>query len=124
MKNDTAALLGTWMYFKKMEEDAKAQRLEVEQQLSMIFPAPIEGQKSHRFEDFRIKRTNALYYKADLAKYDELAANLPIPYDISKRTYDETKLKRLAKIPEMLAVVEPAITIVPAKPHFEILLTA
>lgn len=124
MKNDTAALLGTWMYFKKMEEDAKAQRLEVEQQLAMIFPAPLEGQKSHRFEDFRIKRTNALYYKANLETYAQLATKLPIPFDISKTAVDETKVKRLVKIPELFEVVQPAITITPAKPHFEVLLSA
>lgn len=124
MNRDPQALLGTWMYFKKMEEDAKAQRLEVEAMMNDLFPAPIEGQKTHNIADFRVTRVNKLYYKADLNRFDTLAASLPVPFDVSKRTYDETKIKKLSKVPELFEVVQDAITITPAKPSYEVLLRA
>lgn len=124
MDRDPQALLGTWMYFKDMEEKAKQQRLEVEAMLNDLFPAPLDGQKTHNVADFRVTRTNKLYYKADLARFAELAAALPVPYDVSKQTYDETKIKKLSKVPELFEVVQDAITITPAKPSYQVLLRA
>jgi hypothetical protein len=119
---DARDLLLDWEDAKTAELTAAQRRAAIEQQLALLLPAPEEGQKSHRVGPFRVTRTNSVYYKGvvDLAK--RLAAELELP-SLVKEVMNETALKRLRRersVDFELLMSEGAISMTPARPHFEV----
>ncbi len=115
-------LLAAWEQAKTEELRANALRMQIEKQLCEQLEAPEEGQKSYRIGVRKVTRTNKLSYRGNLELVLKLAAELQLP-NLSKQVLDETAVKRLRKADPYdfdLLVSEGALTVSPAKPHFEV----
>lgn len=117
------SLAQQWEDAKALELTANQRRLNIEQQLAELLPAPEEGQKSHKTGPYRIVRTNVLNYTSpDLAKLVALSKELDIP-SLIKDALSETAVKRLRREDRLdfdLLVGEGVLAVKAGKPRFEI----
>lgn len=112
-------LVQQWIDAKSAEEAANMRRVTLEAQILELQPAKEEGSTTHELPGgMKLTLTGKLSYKADIAKLQQLAVNLPENLRPLKTEVklDETGAKYLrAKEPQLWALIAPAIEVKPAK---------
>lgn len=112
-------LANKWAIAKRREENARAERVAIEEQILAIHPAREEGSETFATPmGVKISLTGKLTYKADLAKLQELTANWPEEARPLKTEVkaDESILKALREhSPDAWRQIAPAVTVTPAK---------
>lgn len=116
-KLDHLAML--WGIAKRKEDDAKAERINIENDILKLHPAREEGSDTVLTGyGNKIKLTGKMTYKADVDKLIMLAGQWPVeirPYR-TKLEADETRLKAIrSERPDLWAQIAPAVEIKPAK---------
>lgn len=112
-------LATAWSVAKEREEEARAERIDIEEKLLKLHPAREEG--SETFETptgARVTLTGKVSYKVKLDQLVALTAAWPEEVRPIKVTTaaDETKLKAIrAESPKLWAQIAPAVETKPAK---------
>jgi chromosomal replication initiation ATPase DnaA len=105
-------LVVLWIDAKRQEDAANALRVKLEQQICELQPAKEEGSSTHELAGgVKLTLTGKLTYKADIAKLQQLAANLPENLRPLKTEVklDETGAKYLrSKEPQLLMAFDLA----------------
>ena len=113
-----------WLTAKRKEQDAIAERLDIEQSILKAYPAKEEGSSSTMLGNgVKIKTTGKLNYKADIDKLLALTASWPADAKPikTKLEADETLLKRIrSERPDLWKKIAAAITVKSAKTYIEI----
>lgn len=108
-----------WQAAKDRENDARDERVTIEDKILALYPAKEEGSQTFETEaGTKIKTTGKLTYKVDVAALEALT--LDWPADVrpikTKVEADETKLKAIRQeSPTMWARIAVAVTTKPAK---------
>lgn len=118
--NPLATLVADYVDAKRVEDQAKKHRLEIEERILSLAPAREEGSQTTDLENgFKLTTTGKLSYKADdlealrniTAKWD---ANL-VPIKTTS-ALDETGAKYLrCERPDLWAQISRVVTVTPAK---------
>lgn len=108
-----------WLEYKAQEDQARDNRVAIEQQILALHAAPEEGSESFATDNgARITVTGKLSYKVDVERLIGLTATWPEsarPF-IKKVVVDETKLKAIRReTPKLWTLISPAIETKPAK---------
>lgn len=117
-------LAALWSEAKLREDAAKADRVEIEQQILEQHPAREEGSEIFATPaGAKIKLTGKLTYKVDVDKL--VALTCTWPNDIrpvkTEMKADESKLRMIrAQVPKLWADIAPAVTVTPAKTNVAI----
>jgi hypothetical protein len=114
---DQLAIL--WDIAKQREEEAKAERIRIEEQILAAHPAKEEGSETVTTDHgAKIVLTGKLSYKADIDKLLAITKAWPEaarPIKVETKV-DESKLKALrAESPKAWAAIAQAVTVTPAK---------
>jgi hypothetical protein len=114
---DQLAIL--WDIAKQREEEAKIERIKIEEQILAMHPAKEEGSETVTTDHgAKIQLTGKLAYKADMDKLFEITKTWPEevrPLKLETKL-DETKLKAIrAQSPKAWAQIAQAVTVTPAK---------
>lgn len=117
--NDIDRLAKLWQQAKKREDEARDDRVKIEEDILKAHPAREEG--SETFETpagAKVTLVGKITYKADVDKLISLAGNWP--EDVrpikTKVEADETRLKAIRQHrPDLWQAIAPAIATKPAK---------
>lgn len=69
--------LGEWLEWKRNEQRANQRRLEIEQELGAMIPAPAEGSRTQRYGNFRVTTTQPISYRLDVEGWQQVACTVP-----------------------------------------------
>lgn len=113
-------LTAHWIEAKRLEDEAKAERVRIESAILDLHPAREEGSETIKLESgFKLTLTGKLTYKvADVAQLATLAEQLPASLRPIKTVVepDEAGIKWLRQNePELYRVIAPAVEVKPAK---------
>ena len=113
-----------WFEYKAQEDQARDNRIAIEQQILALHAAPEEGSESFATDNgARITLTGKLSYKVDVERLIGLTATWPESARplIKKVVVDETKLKAIRReTPKLWTLISPAIETKPAKTNVTI----
>jgi hypothetical protein len=116
-------LARAWFTAKRAEDQAKANRLLIEERLATVVERKDEGSTTQKTEAWKAAVTFKLKRTMDAAMWDTIAPTIPVnlhPIKV-KRELDEKGLKYLQQNePEIYKKIAPCITVEPAKPSFVI----
>ena len=108
-----------WAAAKEREEEARLERIKVEEQILALHPAKEEGSETLLTPGgAKVTLTGKLSYKVDLAKLQQLVASWPEDTRPIKTKVeaDESKLKAIRSgAPKLWAAIAPAVETKPAK---------
>lgn len=115
------ALAEKWLAAKRREQEANAERLEIEKELLKHIAVEEEGSKTTQLANgARVKATGKMSYKADIPQLTALTAGWPEEARPLKTKIeaDESLLKAIRHDrPDLWARIAPAITLKPAKTY-------
>jgi len=107
---------------KKMEEQAKALRIEIEEELIAALGDPGEASKTHRLNGYKVEFKGNVNRKVDWEAFDAVVKTLEHdePFFVApikiKRELDETQFKRLYREqPGVYARLAKGVTATPGK---------
>lgn len=108
-----------WAAAKEREDDAKAERILVEEKILALHPAKPEGSESFSTPGgAKVTLTGKVTYKVDIDKLIALTGSWPddVRPVRTKVEADETRLKAIrAESPKLWAQIAPAVETKPAK---------
>lgn len=108
-----------WAAAKEREDDAKAERISVEEKILALHPAKPEGSESFSTPGgAKVTLTGKVTYKVDIDKLTALTGSWPddVRPVRTKVEADETRLKAIrAESPKLWAQIAPAVETKPAK---------
>lgn len=108
-----------WAAAKEREDEARLERIKVEEQILALHPAKPEGSETLVTPGgAKVTLTGKLSYKVDLAKLQALVASWPEDTRPIKTKVeaDESKLKAIRTgAPKLWATIAPAVETKPAK---------
>lgn len=108
-----------WAAAKEREDDAKAERISVEEKILALHPAKPEGSESFSTPGgAKVTLTGKVAYKVDIDKLTALTGSWPddVRPVRTKVEADETRLKAIrAESPKLWAQIAPAVETKPAK---------
>ena len=108
-----------WAAAKEREDDAKAERISVEEKILALHPAKPEGSESFATPGgAKVTLTGKVTYKVDIDKLTALTGSWPddVRPVRTKVEADETRLKAIrAESPRLWAQIAPAVETKPAK---------
>jgi len=114
-----AVLVAALRHAKKVEEDAKAHRMEIEAQILALCPAPESGEGMHKDEEFDI--AYRLIRSVDTAKLQTDWSKLPTEAQKAFRWSADVDLRNLRALSEDNAyIAQSYITAKPAKPAIKL----
>jgi len=118
MSSNVTGLCGAWLEAKRREDEAKAARIKIEDEISQALDAKDEGSITHKVEPYKVTLSQPIYRKIDLGiwetvKHDMPAESWPIKVKIE---VDDAGCKWLAKErPDLWSIAAKAITATPGK---------
>ena len=108
-----------WAAAKEREDEAKAQRIAVEEKILQLHPAKPEGSETFATPGgAKVTLTGKVTYKVDIDKLTALTGSWPddVRPVRTKVEADETRLKAIrAESPKLWAQIAPAVETKPAK---------
>lgn len=127
MRNETEIVNDLWAA-KQAESEAKAKRIELEEELIALLGAKEEGQQKHEIGDYKVTIEGKLLRKIDWKAFDaHIASKIPVAMHPVKmvRELDVTGVKYLANNePQLYRLLSSALTVTPAKTYVKIELGA
>jgi hypothetical protein len=118
MSSNVTGLCGAWLEAKRREDEAKAARIKIEDEISQALDAKDEGAITHKVEPYKVTLTQPIYRKIDLAIWETVKHNMPAEaWPIkTKIEVDDAGCKWLAKErPDLWSIAAKAITATPGK---------
>jgi hypothetical protein len=118
MSSNVVGLCGAWLEAKRREDEAKAARIKIEDEISQALDAKDEGSITHKVEPYKVTLSQPIYRKIDLAIWETVKGFIPMeawPLKM-KVEVDDTGCKWLAKErPDLWSIAAKAITATPGK---------
>ena len=118
MSSNVTGLCGAWLEAKRREDEAKAARIKIEDEISQALDAKDEGAITHKVEPYKVTLTQPIYRKIDLAIWETVKHNMPAEaWPIkTKIEVDDAGCTWLAKErPDLWSIAAKAITATPGK---------
>jgi hypothetical protein len=118
MSSNVTGLCGAWLEAKRREDEAKAARIKIEEEISQALDIKTEGAVTHRVEPYKVTLTQPIYRKIDLAIWETVKHDMPAeawPIKV-KIEVDDAGCKWLLKErPDLWSIAAKAITATPGK---------
>jgi len=113
-------LAGLFFDAKRREDEAKKNRIEIEEMIASLVPTPENGSKTVEAGDgLKVTVKRSLKYEADLEeiqKLDDSIAGLPIKIIPSKMVFDEKAYEAIReKSPKAFQMISSYVTVTPKK---------
>ena len=123
MRNEIEIANDLWAA-KQAESEAKAKRIELEEELIAVLGSKEEGQEKHAVGDYKITIEGKLIRRIDWKAFDaHVASKIPASMHPVRmvREVDVTGVKYLANNePQLYRLLSSALTVVPAKTYVKI----
>lgn len=113
-----------WLVQKRLEDEARAMRLDLEAQIVELMPGPEEGTTRTDDDDLKIIVTRKYTYSVDEDAYDEALYELPSGATDPVRWVPKLDLKAYRLIektnPDIFRICQKFVSVKPAKPSVQI----
>lgn len=123
MTSNVEPLLRHWLDLKQAEDDNRAARLKIEEQLLGTMDVPFEGSKTHHIGSYKVTVTRPVIRKLDADMWENVKTKIPA-HMAPVRTKLEAEpagCKYLAdNEPEMWSRIATAFTVKPGKIGFKV----
>ena len=118
MSSNVTGLCGAWLEAKRREDEAKAARIKIEDEISQALDAKDEGSITHKVEPYKVTLSQPIYRKVDMAVWETIKGFIPMeawPLKM-KVEVDDTGCRWLMENrPDLWKIAATAITATPGK---------
>ena len=118
MSSNVTGLCGAWLEAKRREDEAKAARIKIEDEISQALDAKDEGSITHKVEPYKVTLSQPIYRKVDMAVWETIKGFIPMeawPLKM-KIEVDDTGCRWLMENrPDLWKIAATAITATPGK---------
>lgn len=118
MSSNVTGLCGAWLEAKRREDEAKAARIKIEDEISQALDAKDEGSITHKVEPYKVTLSQPIYRKVDMSVWETIKGFIPMeawPLKM-KIEVDDTGCRWLMENrPDLWKIAATAITATPGK---------
>ena len=118
MSSNVTGLCGAWLEAKRREDEAKAARIKIEDEISQALDAKDEGSITHKVEPYKVTLSQPIYRKVDMGVWETIKGFIPMeawPLRM-KVEVDDTGCRWLMENrPDLWKIAATAITATPGK---------
>jgi hypothetical protein len=118
MSSNITGLCGAWLEAKRREDEAKAARIKIEDEISQALDAKNEGSITHKVEPYKVTLSQPIYRKVDMGVWETIKSSIPMeawPLRM-KVEVDDTGCRWLMENrPDLWKIAATAITATPGK---------
>jgi hypothetical protein len=118
MSSNVTGLCGAWLDAKRREDEAKAARIKIEDEISQALEAKDEGSITHKVEPYKVTLSRPIYRKIDMGVWESIKDAIPMeawPLRM-KVEVDDTGCRWLMENrPDLWKIAATAITATPGK---------
>ena len=118
MSSNVTGLCGAWLQAKSREDEAKAARIKIEDEISQALDAKDEGSITHKVEAYKVTLTQPIYRKIDLAIWETVKHDMPAeawPIKTKIEVDDAGCRWLMENRPDLWKIAATAITATPGK---------
>ena len=116
--SNVTGLCGAWLEAKRREEEAKASRIKIEDEISEALDAKAEGSITHKVEPYKVTLSQPIYRKMDWEMWKTIKGDIPAelwPVKMKLEVDDAGCRWMMENRPDLWAIVAKAITATPGK---------
>jgi hypothetical protein len=118
MSSNVTGLCGAWLEAKRREDEAKAARIKIEDEISQALDAKTEGAITHKVEPYKVTLTQPIYRKIDLGVWETVKHDMPAeawPIKVKIEVDDAGCRWLMENRPDLWKIAAKAITATPGK---------
>lgn len=116
--SNITGLCGAWLEAKRREEEAKASRIKIEDEISEALDAKTEGSITHKVDPYKVTLSQPIYRKMDWEMWATIKGDIPAelwPVKMKLEVDDAGCRWMMENRPDLWAIVAKAITATPGK---------
>lgn len=118
MSSNVTGLCGAWLEAKRREDEAKAARIQIEDEITTALEANNEGSITHKVEPYKVTLSQPIYRKVDMAVWETIKCSIPMeawPLKMKVEVDDAGCRWLMENRPDLWRIAATAITATPGK---------